>query len=79
MENTSDKDLNPQLKEQVQGLRGGIVAQAHNRPIPDRFICEGHPDRPAVIITDSETGKQVTVPLFAYGEVRTTLSALFGE
>lgn len=77
METSQDKHLNPQLKEAVQGLRGGIVAQANKNPIPERFMCEPHPDHPRVIITDTETGKTTDVPLFAYGEVRKVLTELF--
>lgn len=79
MKITSDNELNPQLKAQVQGLRGGIVAQANERPCPDRFMCESHREQAAITITDTETGNKTTVPLFAYGEVRTALLNLFGK
>ena len=79
MQNTSDNQMNPQLREQVQGLRGVIANNAHKNPIPERFTCEPLPDRPAVIITDSQTGNKTVCQLFAYGAVRATPPELLGD
>jgi hypothetical protein len=73
----SDAEKNPALREELGELRGGIMAQAHRNPLPARFQEQACSDRPAVCITDSTTGRQVTVPLFALGEVRQTLNGLF--
>jgi hypothetical protein len=74
---TTDKKMNTRLAGQVAGLRGGMVAQAEKRKMPARFDAVPHPDHPSMIISDIKTGRSVIVPLFAYGEVRAVLSALF--
>lgn len=79
MKITTDAGLNPKLANEVQGLRGMMLGAATKNPLPDRFVVEPHASRPAMIITDTVTGKTSTVPLFAYGEVRATLTDLFGE
>ena len=77
MEISSDKNCNNVLREEVQGLRGGIKAQAEKHELPAWFEATPHPDRPAMIIEDTMSGKSTIVPLFAYGEVRKVLTDLF--
>jgi hypothetical protein len=74
-----DARLNPELREQTQTLRGEMADAAERQPMPPRFSAESDPNRPAMIITDAQTGRQTTVPLFAYGEVRAALTELFSE
>lgn len=74
---STDARMNPELKEEVQGLRGSMLGQAEKHEIPERFTVVPHPDRPALIITDSTTGRSTTVPLFAYGAIREALGDLF--
>jgi hypothetical protein len=66
-------------KEQVDELRGGIAATAEKSPLPKRFEVINEGDLPSVTIVDTESGRSVSVPLFAYRQVRETLDALFGE
>ena len=79
MEVADDRIMEPALREEVIGLRGSIVAAARRTPLPDRFTERPHGERPAWIITDQETGREATVPLFAYAPARELLAALFGE
>ena len=79
MKISTDKSLNPALQKEVQSLRGIFMDAAAAHPMPSRFVASCHPDKPAMIITDTSTSKQATVPLFAYGEVRSTLYTLFGD
>lgn len=79
MKISNDERLNPVLKDQVQGLRGAMVDQAEKNQLPERFTVKQHKDLPRMIIEDQETGRSTEVPLFAYGEVRRTLSELFGK
>jgi hypothetical protein len=74
---SSDRHLNPALAHEAGILRGGLLAQANANPLPPRFIAEPSKTSPSVFITDSTTGKQVEVPLFAYGDVRKVLATLF--
>lgn len=74
---SSDKRLNPQLKEEVSSLRGNISEQAEKNELPSRFVVEPHDDLPKMIIKDTITGKTSEVPIFAYGEVRKVLGDLF--
>ena len=71
----SDEHLNPELKKDAQELRGMINKGAE----PKRFVKEPCDDRPAYRITDTETGKQVVVPLFALADVMNVLTKLFDE
>lgn len=73
----SDARLNPALREDLQGVRSLLHEAAEQQPLPLRFTTENDPNRPAVIITDKTTGRQTTVPLFAYLEVRAALTELF--
>ena len=70
--------MNPELKEQIDGLQSSIKDNADKQQLPKRFICEMTSDTVNVIITDTETGKTSTVPLFAMAQVRKTLNNLFG-
>ena len=73
----SDANLNPELANQIQTLRGGMASVAEQQPIPARFTSEADPNKPAFIITDTLTGRQTTVALYAYREVRQSLTELF--
>lgn len=75
MKVTTDEHLNPALKKEVQTLRGMI----NKGPESPRFVKEPCTDQPAYKITDTETGKQVIVPLFALAEVMEALTKLFEE
>ena len=77
MKITSDNNLNPSLAAQVQDVRGGLLEAAESKPIPPRFLTEQNEQSPSVCITDSLTGHNVDVPLFAYGAVREVLHRLF--
>lgn len=55
----SDDRLNPQLKEEIQGLRG-LMWQSMPNIKSKRFMMSQCPDRPAVIIRDTLTGKTST-------------------
>lgn len=75
---TPDLKKNPALARECAEVRGMIVAQAEKNPLPKRFQASKDNDKPRMILRDLETGRKTCVPLFAYGEVRRTLSALFG-
>ena len=72
-----DEKFNPALREEIQTLRGGLYTAAEQQPLPSRFTTEPDPNRPAVIITDTTSGRQCTVSLYAYREVRGVLTELF--
>lgn len=73
MEIKSDENLNPQLRKEVQEVRGMI-----NKGIDsERFKKVPCDDRPAYTIIDTETNKQAIVPLFALAEVMDVLHKLF--
>ena len=74
---SSDNRLNPALAAEVGGLRGGMLAAAEARPLPARFSAVPHPDRPAMVVVDEQTGRSTTVGLFAYGALREALTDLF--
>lgn len=76
---SSDKRLNPALANELGGLRGGMAAAADAVQIPDRFDCHPHPDKPAMVITDMQTGRQVEVTLGGYRAARTVLAGLFSD
>lgn len=79
MKISSDKQLNPELAAEVQGVRGLFVSAAEKSPLPDRFFVKPHPDRPAVIIRDTETDKEFIVSLCHYQGVRQFITEMFGE
>ena len=58
---STDKNLNPELKKDVQSLRGMIFSNMPNVE-NDRFQMSSCIDRPAVIILDTVTGK-ITNPI----------------
>lgn len=74
---SGDARLNPDLALQLAGLRGGMVAAAEREPMPERFSAVPHPDRPAMVIVDENTGRSTTVGLYAYAETRRVLRELF--
>ena len=73
MEIKTDNKLNPQLKREVQTLRGMINTGVNS----ERFKKAPCKDKPGYIVTDTQTGKQVMVPLFALSDVMNVLNALF--
>jgi hypothetical protein len=75
----SDDDCNPQLKEELGGLRGAMVGAANKIPMPERFVAVPAEDSPSMIITDTETGRTLTVGLCDYHGARHALNAFFGE
>lgn len=75
----SDEKMNPVLKEEVSELRGGMYNQAEKNELPKRFISIPSENTPSIIITDTETDRETTVSLFAYGGVRKALNDLFKE
>jgi hypothetical protein len=74
----NDAKLHPILQEQLADLRGGMVGAAERQHLPARFATRQH-HTPAVVITDTQTGRAITVPLFAYREVRAALADLFPD
>lgn len=77
MEISNDKTCNPELREEVQSLRGGLVSVAERNELPERFQVTPNKDHPRMEITDNTTGRTTVVPLFGYGEVRKVLNDLF--
>ncbi len=75
---STDAALSPALATEVGGLRGLIADTALEQPMPERFTAEQHPDWPAMIVTDTATGRSTTVGLYAYRAVRESLQDLFG-
>ena len=71
--------MNPALRADISEVRGSIIDAAEKIPMPARFTVAPSLHSPSVIVTDSETGRSVQVPLFGYGVVRETLTGLFGE
>lgn len=69
----SDELLCPELKRKVQELRGAI----NKGKDLVRFTKTPCDDFPGYIITDTETGRQTTVPLYALSNVMDVLDALF--
>lgn len=75
----SDNELNPQLKEKVQSMRGLIFSNAPKILNP-RFKMASCYDRPCVIIMDIESGK-ITKPIalcHMHGAIQ-VLNDLFGS
>ena len=75
---SADARLNPELASQLGSLRGGMVEAAERQGMPTRFSAVPHPDSPAMVIVDEETGRSTTVGLHAYGAARRMLGDLFG-
>jgi len=76
---TTDARMNPELRTQVQTVRGGMVGAAEQFSLPERFKAEPLEDRPAFTITNSLTGRSTEVGLCNYGGVRQALRDLFGD
>lgn len=76
---TTDDRMNPALKAEIGGLRGGMLGAAEKVNCPDRFTMTPDPDNPAMFITDTTTGRKARVSLYAYGAVREVLAELFGQ
>lgn len=74
-----DEKMNPELRAEVQGLRGSIVTQAEKTPLPSRFTSEPDPGRPAMIITDTASGRSTSVGLCDYFGAIQVLSMFFPE
>jgi hypothetical protein len=77
MKLTEDASMNSRLASEVQGLRGSMADAAESVQIPARFTANAHPDRPAMVITDAQTGRSTTVSLCDYRGVREVLAELF--
>lgn len=75
---SGDAGLNPELASEVGSLRGGMVAAAERFAMPERFSATPHPDRPAMIVVDGQTGRSTTISLYAYGSFRQGLTELLG-
>jgi hypothetical protein len=73
----SDAKANPALRKELGSLRGSVVDAAEKNALPKRFKVEPSATRPAMVITDTVTGKCSTVAIYAYGEFRKALSELF--
>lgn len=73
----SDENLNVQLQEDAQELRATIVnnCKVHS----SRFIATSSTEKPEMVITDTQTNKTTTVPLFAYSDTMRVLGELFDE
>ena len=69
----SDEILCPELKEKVQALRSAINKGKES----NRFIKTPRTDSPAYTVTDTVTGKEVIIPLYALSEVMEALTTLF--
>ena len=76
---SEDAALHPTLQEQLGVLRGGMVDAAEEFHLPPRFTARPHADRPAFIVTDTQTGRATEVGLYAYGDLRQALADLFPE
>jgi hypothetical protein len=76
----SDRDMNPALRQEVTSLRESITEAARRAAaLPQRFEARPHETRPAMVISDRETGLEATVGLFAYGAACELLAALFPD
>ena len=75
---SGDARKSPGAAHEIAVLRGHLIATAEATPMPDRFSAIPHPDRPAMIVCDEDTGRSAAVALHAYGELRQALHALFG-
>jgi len=71
----SDREKNPRLAAELAHLRGSINHGAETR----RFKRESHPERPAIIVTDTKTGRTTTVSLYAASATMDALAELFPE
>lgn len=60
-------------------MRGSMVAAAESVRLPERFLVTQHAHRPAMIISDLETGRSSTVALCDYRGALELLSDLFGD
>lgn len=75
--NSMDAGKSAGLAHLLASGRGLMVDAAERQAMPDRFSAIPHPDRPAMIIVDEQTGRSTTVPLHAYGATRAAITALF--
>ena len=62
----SDKDMNPELRKQVVGLRGVIRGQVNTKVLPDRFTTTPVEGTPRMLITDNESGVELEISLCDY-------------
>ena len=69
----SDEELNSQLKQEVQTLRG-IINTGRESERFKKIPCN---DEPGYIVVDTHTGKQTIVPLYAVSNVMNALNELF--
>lgn len=75
---SGDARKSPGAAHEIAVLRGHLAAHAEATPMPDRFSAIPHPDRPAMVICDEQTGRSAVVGLYAYGAARQMLDDLFG-
>ncbi len=74
----TDREMNPQLREQVQGVRGGIIGNLDTAgELPERFAQLAAEESNQVTFLDTHTGREVTVGLCDARGVRKTLAAFF--
>lgn len=71
----SDEKLNSVLQEAASNLRDCMLEQISNNN--SRFITEPHTEKPAIIITDTITGKQTTASLYGADVALQVLRELF--
>lgn len=69
----SDENLNPQLRKQVQEVRG-MINKGENSSRFEKVPCD---NRPAYRIIDKETQREVEVPLCSLADVMYVLVKLF--
>ena len=66
-------------KHATKFLRDRMVKAGGKTYVPARFLFEEVPDQPQMKVTDTETGRESIVSLYAYGQVMETLADLFPE
>lgn len=76
---STDKKLHPKVATKMAALRGAITEAAEKKPLPPRFDAIEHPDKPAMILSDLETGRQIRIALSDYYGARKVLNAFFGD
>lgn len=64
--------------EQAPGAWPFVIGEPKGTALPERFTMQRMSDGRAMLLQDRETGRSVSVPVYAYGPVRDALGALFG-
>jgi hypothetical protein len=79
-EKTIDEQLNPELAEQVQTVRGGMLQQVEaDGDWPDRYEVFADPDRPVHWIHDKVTDTYLEAKLCNLMAVRRALAFAAGD